>query len=220
MADFIFLPSEFAKKTFVEAGFDPARLFVIERAVDSERYRPGGGAGKGRFRVVFVGRVSLRKGVQYLLEAWRGVDIKGAELVIVGGVDEDMGPVLAKYGDMDNVVFKGHVKDTSEVYGGASVFVFPSLEEGSAKVTFEAMASGLPVVTTENSGSVVRDGVDGFIVPARDAGALRERMLCLYEDADRARLMGQSGRGRAGLYTWQRYRETLLKAYGRITGNR
>jgi glycosyltransferase involved in cell wall biosynthesis len=67
-------------------------------------------------------------------------------------------------------------------YQWADVFVFPSLCEGSAMVTYEALAAGLPVITTPNAGSVVRDGVDGFIVPIRDAEAIAAKLDLLARD--------------------------------------
>jgi glycosyltransferase involved in cell wall biosynthesis len=215
MADYIFLPSEFARKTFTDAGFDPGRIFVINRAVDSEKYSPGKKQ-NGGFKVLYVGRITLRKGVQYLLEAWKTLNLKEAELVLVGGMDDSFRPVAEKYAGIDGVSFTGHLKDTSTVYGDASVFVFPSLEEGSAKVTYEAMASGLPVITTANSGSVARDGRDGFIVPIRDAGAVRERILYFHENPEKAEEMGRSASEHIRQYSWHRYRETLINAYKRV----
>ncbi len=70
------------------------------------------------------------------------------------------------------------------VYRGADIFVYPSLHEGSALAIGEALASGLPVITTANAGSVVRDGEEGYIVPIRDVEALMDRILTLYLDRE------------------------------------
>jgi glycosyltransferase involved in cell wall biosynthesis len=214
-ADHIFLPSEFARKTFVAGGFDPARLHVIPRAADAERFRPSD-APSNRFSVLFVGRLSLRKGVQYLLEAWKTLGLRDAELVLAGGVDETFAPLLARYRDLPGLVLAGHMKDVAPAYRAASVFVLPSIEEGSAKATYEAMASGLPVVTTENSGSPVRDGIDGHIVPIRDPGAIASRILALRDDPDSARAMGLRGRERVLAYTWENYRMRFIETYRRL----
>ena len=91
----------------------------------------------------------------------------------------------------------------------SDVFVYPSLYEGSALAIYEALASGLPVITTPNSGSVVRDGVEGFIVPIRDVDTLKEKILLLYENKELREEMGQNARKRAEEFTWTAYRQRL-----------
>lgn len=183
LADYIFLPSEFAKKTFIDAGIDASKIFIIQRGVDIEKFKPAKQENK-KFRVLFVGKVSLRKGIHYLLEAWKELKLKNAELVIVGNIEETIKPLLSRFSDFSNIIFKGYVKDPVREYQKSTIFVFPSLEEGSAKVTYEAMASGLPVITTENSGSVVRNGIDGFIVPFNDKELIKEKIIYFFENRD------------------------------------
>lgn len=214
-ADFIFLPSEFAKDTFVSAGFSPEKLHVIERGADLNRFRLGKPDEK-IFKVLFVGKISLRKGVRYLLEAWESLKLRDAELILAGGLDKTIQPLLARYSGNQTIKFPGFLKDPVSVYRDAHIFVFPSLEEGSAKVTFEAMASGLPVITTKNSGSVVRDSIDGFIIPAGDTAMLKEKILYLYENREAAGRMSKNAVERVRPYTWVRYRQTLLQTYERI----
>lgn len=215
LADFIFLPSLFAKKTFIDAGIKQEKLFVINRAVDLERYKPAQ-KNDERFRVLFVGGISLRKGVQYLLEAWKKLDTKNAELVLVGGIDEELKPIISKYSDMKNIIFKGFLKDPLAAYNEAAIFVFPSIEEGSAKVTYEAMAMGLPVITTENSGSMVRDGIDGFIIPIRNSGAIKDKINYFFENRHEIEKMGMAARENIKQYSWQRYRDILIVTYRKV----
>ncbi|GAB4490871.1 MAG: hypothetical protein OHK006_24190 [Thermodesulfovibrionales bacterium] len=215
IADAILVPSAFAKKTFVDAGFDEKKLHIMNRAANLLPSRPGERRQRP-FVVLFVGRLSLRKGAQYLLEAWKTAGLKDAELHLVGSVDEAMKTVLSRYRDLENVKVRGFLKDPGEAYRSANVFVFPSLEEGSAKVTYEAMAAGLPVITTENSGSVVRDGMDGYIVPIRDAAAIREKILTLYENPAEASRMARNGLEHIRSFTWDAYRENLIATYERI----
>lgn len=215
LADFIFVPSEFAKRTFVKAGFGEEKIHIIERGVDLARFYPGPPDAK-TFKVLFVGRISLRKGVQYLLEAWNSLKLKNSELIIAGAIDDTIRPVLSKYSSDTTIKFTGFLKDTSSIYREASVFVFPSLEEGSAKVIFEAMASGLPVITTENSGSIVRDSVDGFIINPSDATAIKEKVLYFYENPEEVKIMGANAAERVKPYTWERYRSKLIDTYERL----
>jgi glycosyltransferase involved in cell wall biosynthesis len=216
LSDFIFLPSEFAKKTFVDAGISKHKLLVIKRGVNLERFRSDKRKNH-KFKVLFVGRLSLRKGVQYLLEAWRKINLPDAELVLVGSIDDNINPILSTYNDIENIVFKGFLKDPSDVYKESTIFVFPSIEEGSAKVTYEAMAAGLPVITTESSGSVVRNGLDGFIIPIRDSEAIREKISYFYENPEKIEIMGTNALENIKHYTWQRYRDTLLETYNKLS---
>jgi glycosyltransferase involved in cell wall biosynthesis len=96
----------------------------------------------------------------------------------------------------------------------ADVFVLPTLADSFGLVHFQAMACGVPVITTPHCGSVVRDGIDGFLVPIRDAEALADRMQQLLEDRYLRRRMGMAARERAGEFTWARYGERLLAALG------
>jgi glycosyltransferase involved in cell wall biosynthesis len=215
LADYIFLPSEFAKKTFIDAGVDASKIFIIQRGVDIEKFKPANHENK-KFRVLFVGKVSLRKGVHYLLEAWKELNLKNAELVIIGNIEESMKPLLSRFSDFNNIIFKGYVKDPVKEYQKSKIFVFPSLEEGSAKVTYEAMASGLPVITTENSGSVIRNGIDGFIIPCKDTEAIKEKIIYCFENPEEIEKMGKNAREYIKNYTWGKYRNNLIDIYRRI----
>ncbi len=215
LSDFIFLTSDFAKQTFTDAGVNENKLFVLTRGVNLEKFKPDRSK-DNKFKVLFVGRLSLRKGIQYLLEAWKKLNLKNAELVLAGSIDDNIKPILSKYNDIENIVFKGFLKDVSGVYKESSIFVFPSLEEGSAKVTYEAMAAGLPVITTKNSGSVVRNGLDGFIIPVRDTEAVREKISYLFENPEIAKTMSTNALENIKQYSWQRYRDKLISSYNKI----
>jgi len=215
LADHIFVVTDFAKETYVRAGIDAGKVSVLGRGADLTRFSPG--AEKDNvFRVLFAGRVGIRKGVQYLLEAWKGLDLKNAELVLLGNVDHNFRTVAAHYSDLGNVVFAGFRKNPETVFRKASIFVLPSLEEGGAKVTYEAMASGLPLIATANSGSVMRDGIDGFLVPIRDSRALGEKIRYFYENRGEIKRMGMNATEQVKLYTWERYQERLIDTYRRI----
>jgi glycosyltransferase involved in cell wall biosynthesis len=212
LTDYILVVTEFAKETYIRAGIDGRKVLVLGRGADIARFRPSS-AKDNVFRVLFAGRIGIRKGVQYLLEAWKGLNLTNAELILAGSVDENFKPILARYADLKNIILPGFVKKPEEVYKKASVFAFPSLEEGSAKVTYEALAAGLPLITTLNSGSIVRDGEDGFFVPIRDAGAIREKILYLYENREELERLGSNGRSAVMTHTWKHYQESLIKIY-------
>ena len=219
LADYVQVPSEFVRKSFVDRGFPPEKLILAPFGVDCAKFKPAGRR-DGTFRLVFVGRIGLRKGVHYLLDAWKRMALPEAELVLAGNVEPGFERILREYRGLPGLVVRGFVKGPMDLYAASDAFIFPSLEEGSALVTYEAMSAGLAVVTTFNSGSLVRDGVDGFIVPIRDARAICESVVKLHEDRGLAAEMGASGRKRIAEYTWERYSRELAGCYAKIEETR
>ena len=208
-ADFILVPSEYARNTFLERGFSEKKIVKIPFGVDHNKFK----VQNSKFTVLYVGEIRLGKGVQYLLEAWDALKLKDAELWLVGDIKPDIKKVLAKYRNHKDIKRLGFVRNISEVMKQANVFAFPSLDEGGARVTYEAMASGLPVITTPNAGSLVQDSLDGYIIPIRDPEALAERLQYFYKYPEQAKVMGERGRERIKEFTWERYGENLVKAY-------
>ncbi len=124
-----------------------------------------------------MGALIKRKGVHHLLEAWKKLGLKNAELVLVGTAHPEMKPHLdAVVGDA-SIRLVGFTKSVEEELRNASVFVFPSECEGFAKATLEAAACGLPLIATRESGDAIVDGETGWVIPPNDAGALwREKL--------------------------------------------
>jgi glycosyltransferase involved in cell wall biosynthesis len=110
----------------------------------------------------------------------------------------------------------GHVHNPVKVFQSADVFAFPTIEEGSALVTYEALACGLPVITTPNAGSIVRDGEDGFLIPIRDVGYLVEKLKLLRQDHQLRKIMSHSARQRTKKFTWDKHGEILSKRLGEL----
>jgi glycosyltransferase involved in cell wall biosynthesis len=223
-ADYLIIPSSFAAETLVHSGVDGSRIYVVPRGVDLGWFGDRGASAEGPqrdrpFRILCVGRIVPSKGVHYLLKAFEKLDAPDAELVLIGGVGEAMRDLVARAMEQDpRILAFGYIPhlELRRYYGSGSVFVLPTLFEGSALVIYEAMASGLPVITTPNAGSIVRNDVDGFLVPIRDAEALKERLTWLYEHPKQCMDMGQVARERVSDYTWERYGERLLEAYSDI----
>ena len=154
------------------------------------------------FRILFVGSVSVRKGIGYLLEAVRPlVRRRRVELWLVGAVSPDAAPLLARNADLFE--HRGFVapERLAQTYSQGSVLVLPSVEEGLARVQAQAMACGVPVIATPNTGSedLFTDGVEGFIVPARDARAIRDRIEWLLDHPAERERMGFAARSGSSL---------------------
>jgi glycosyltransferase involved in cell wall biosynthesis len=211
-ADSVICPTDQARATFRAEGVPDAKLMTIPNGVDLDRFRRAGDLPAHPFRVLFVGQVGFRKGVPYLLQAWQCLGWRDAELWLAGNVDADMRPLLARFASLPGIRMLGYVAHPVELYRAADVFAFPSLLEGSAKVNFEALACGLPVVTTPNAGGVVRDGVDGWVVPLRDPQALAAALDRLRTNGGLRRDMGAAARARAAEFPWRRHGEAVVAA--------
>jgi glycosyltransferase involved in cell wall biosynthesis len=215
LADAVIIPSDFVHRTFLERGVAADKLHVVPYGFNPEHFRPGKKQDTV-FRVLFVGNIGIQKGVHYLLEAWSRLALPNAELVFIGSVENEIAPMLARYDQ--NIVLRGHVRheDLRREYSQASVFVLPSLQEGSALVTYEAMACGLPLIVSENTGSIVRDGEHGYIVPIRSSEAIIEKLRYLYDHPREAEAMGAHAHEYVQQFTWSRYAESVLDVYRHV----
>lgn len=211
-ADFITVPSDFSYKSMIENGVEERKLIKIPFGTDTSRFRPAKNDDQPTFNVLFAGQVGFRKGVLYLLEAWKKLRLKDATLTIVGQEDFEIKKFLIPYRNDSSIKFIGY-SDILPIYQSSHVFVFPSLEEGSALVTYEAMACGLPLITTLESGSIVEEGKEGFIVPPCDIDSLSERIKYLYENRAVGYEMGGRARDKVENYTWENYGKNLVNFY-------
>jgi glycosyltransferase involved in cell wall biosynthesis len=215
LADHLITPSSHVYKTCVLQGVPKDKITIIPFGVDIHRFKPTEKKDK-IFRVIYVGAISINKGIYYLLEAFRQLRLPRSELVLIGQLQPEFRPILAQYNDLFKHISHVPNDQLRNWYGNSSVFAFPSLTEGSALVTYEAMACGLPSIVTENSGSVVRDNMDGFVIPIRNIETLREKILFFYENEDRRKEMGKSARKRAEQFTWEKYGKKLIEFYESI----
>src|SRR5438094_4332154 len=210
-ADLLLVLSEKAAKTFRVRGFPDEKLFYLPRGVDIERFKPGKRPDK--FRAVFAGALIKRKGIQHLLEAWQRLNLKDAELWLIGFVHEEAKPYLKQFW-RDNIRVVGFVPYPENYLSQGTVHVFPSQWEGSAKVTYEAAACALPQITTREAGDVVRDGIEGIIVKPADISAIAGALEHLYQHPEIVQEMGAAARRRVvENFTWDHFRTRLLDAY-------
>lgn len=198
LADWFNVGSSFVKESLVARGLPAERIVVNHSGVDTERWRSAremrsrdSGA---PFVFVFTGSSSPRKGIQYLLQAWKAASLENAELWICGATEKSMDWNRVCNGLPEHVRFFGRVDHDRlvELYSRASVYVLPSLLEGLARTGLEAMAAGLPVIVTKETGltDFVSDGVEGWIVPSHDARALAERFNWCATHPDAVRSAG------------------------------
>jgi glycosyltransferase involved in cell wall biosynthesis len=226
LADYLIVNSDHVAKSFINNGYDQERIFVLSNGVNLRHFSKGmkkKNQSDSKFSILFVGNLTPLKGVHYLLQAFDKLNIPNSELLLVGNPDPDYKELLRKMRiDRKSVKFLGHIPQIElfKYYRQSDVFVLPSLSEGSANVIYEAMSAELPIVTTPNAGSVVRDGVDGFIVPIRNTEVMMEKLVYLYEHRGDRIAMGQEAARRVQEFSWERYRERLVAIYGQIAAQK
>lgn len=217
LADHLVVPSTHTKRTFVERGFDERKVHVLCYGVESHLFHPAQKS-DGTFRVLYTGQIAYRKGVQYLLEAFTRLNLSGAELVLVGGIDPDFRPVLARYEGRFTHIPKLPRVDLLGQYSRSSIYVLPSLADSFALTVVEALASGLPVVISENTGAkdIVRDGEHGFIVPIRDVEAIQKALLSCYQSPQLLARLSENAATLGKQQTWERYGSNAIALYGKL----
>ena len=220
LADHIFVPSSFVKNSLLDAGVNPENISIIPFGAPINYFYPQPKTEQS-FRALFVGRVGPRKGVHYLLQAWQELRLTEAELLLVGFNEFPEG-WLDQYGDTFHYLPSVPHTSLNKYYSSANVFVFPSLVEGLALVQLEAMACGIPVITTPNAGGtdIITDGVEGFILPIRDVEALKEKLEWCYRHPQELAEMGRAARRKAEQLTWCLYRHRLVNKVQEILSNR
>jgi glycosyltransferase involved in cell wall biosynthesis len=228
-ADAIVTYGDHVRDYLVSEGVDEAKIFVAHHAVDNAQYsrvvpdaelralRESLGIDHDKKVVLFLGRLAPEKGLEYLVEAFAALKRDDTVLVLAGTGTEREGIERAARlaGVAESVIITGHVKAESAItyYALATVCVLPSVTLPAVKelwglVVNEAMNQGVPVIASDAvgaaAGGLVRNNVNGFIVPERDAASLTERMKQVLDDAQlRARL---SDAARAAIREWDNER--------------
>lgn len=186
IADCITVPSSFAARSFVEEGVPAEKIRVIPYGVRLDSFRAVAAPPETSFEVLFVGQISLHKGIPYLLDAFGRLRHPRKRLRLVGGLMPDMKPVLKRL-PLAGVQMVGAVPKSAlpEYMSSSHVLVLPSIDEGFGMVQGEAMACGCPVIATNTTGAenLFTDGVEGFIVPPRDSAALADHLQQLADDS-------------------------------------
>jgi glycosyltransferase involved in cell wall biosynthesis len=211
-ADHVIVLTSFHRQTFVDSGVDPSKLVQAPLGVELDLFRPNATSSRDVFRVLFAGQLSQRKGLSYALEGFRQAALPAAELLLLGRIQGAGRP----WRRIPQVRQHGPVpySDLPAQYSRSDVFLLPSLVEGLPQTLLQAMASGLPVIVSENTAGpeIVTDGVNGYVVPIRDPGAIAERLRELHRDRDKREAMGIEARRRAEQFTWEAYGRRIVDA--------
>jgi starch synthase len=215
----IVLASSFARQTLVEQGVPEEKIRIIPYGVDRVRFQPPADRSERPFRFVFVGIITARKGIPLLLEAWKRLGRTDAELWLVGPASAQ---VRAALPNLPGLKLKRAVPqvDIPGFLQQCDVFVFPSYFEGFGLVILEAMACGLPVITTTATGGpdIITQGDDGWVDEPGTLDTLIETMRFCVENRDRVSEMGANARATAEQFSWEIYGERWVEVLTEICG--
>ncbi len=176
-ADRIYVHSDYVRDTFLAAGVSDSKLIRTHLHVDPRFQPPSSRPTDDTFRVVYVGRLDATKGLPLLLEAYDRLDLPDKELTLVGGWGtRTMRTYLAPWIQRDDV--RHAPGDPLPALQAADVFVHPTYEDGFGYAPVEALACGVPVIVTADTGMKehIRDGENGFVVPTGRTDAFLDRL--------------------------------------------
>jgi glycosyltransferase involved in cell wall biosynthesis len=214
-ADAIGIASDFVRRSFVAKGVPESKLIQVPYGVDLRAFSPGEKT-KAGFRAIYAGGLSLRKGIPDLLNAAHRASV---ELWLLGARTAEVEPFLRDFAA--DHVWHGSVPQARlpEYYRDADVFVIASLEDGYAMVVPQALACGLPVICTVNTGAaeLIDEGVNGFVVPIRDPDAISRCLCALRDDPARLAEMKRAAAASVGEGgSWQEYGRRVAEHYRRL----
>ncbi len=219
-ADGITVPSHFALRSFVAAGVPRSKLHRLPYGVDLSRFGMVDRPDPKRFDVLFVGGMSLRKGVPYLVDAYRKLVHPAKSLTFVGSAAPDLIAHLQRRGAWDETArVLGSVPQAAlkQIMSKSHVMVLPSVEDGFGMVLAQAMACGCPIIGSQNTGTddvLSEDTREGFLVPIRDGDAIAHRLQQLADDPALREAMSHAAIDRVKhLGGWRDYGTQAVKTY-------
>jgi len=225
-SDVITIPSTFSLESFIKQGVSLKKLRRLPYGVNLERFHATAAPDAGQFDVLFVGDMSLRKGVQYLLQAFTRLQHPAKSLTFAGAPNPDLIALMKRRSlwPVDAKVL-GHVPQhrLKDIMSRSHVLVLPSIEDGFGMVQAQAMACGCPVVSTEHTGAadLFDDGREGFIVPIRQPDSLADRLQRLADDPILRSRMSEDAVARVRqLGGWRDYGHQALAIFQSLTASR
>lgn len=224
MADYVLTISDICVQSFVENGINQRKIIKLPIAANLSRIRKTKPR-KDTFTVLYVGRVTVLKGVQYLVEACKRLRSAGLELIcnIVGPVtDQAMEKLEKEYSQSRYIHFLGskNVVELSDFYSEASVMVMPSLIDSFCMSVYESLSVGTPVIVSNYVGAEVDDGRDGYIFTVRDVDQLAECISKFYYNRSMIEEFGSRGKKRILLRNWRSYGVELALLYDSLRAGR
>lgn len=215
LAQLVLAPGSFVRRTVED--FADREVAIAPFGVDADFWCPGTGREQiGPMRFLYAGACSLRKGIPLLMEAWRAASLTNAVLELVGSWRLTRNNRLPEGVTLREAVSPEELRNC---YRAAEILVFPSYFEGFGLVILEAMACGLPVITTDaTAGPDLLDENTGRVLPAGNLDALVESLRWAHGQRDEVRRMRIAAREKAESMTWLHYRECVRNCVAPLVG--
>lgn len=218
-ADYLLCPSEFVSRTFLDRGFSNRRLLRHHYGYDHNRFCSGNqnAASERGLVMIYVGVCEPRKGLHYALRSWldSGAHERGRFLIcgsFVPGYAERLGPLLSH----PSVEILGHREDVPQLMKESDLFILPSVEEGSALVTYEARGSGCVLLVSDGAGAVCRNGENAMLHPMRNTKTLSEQIRHLDRDRSLVVHLRTQSLATVGEITWDSAGHRLKQLYSQV----
>ncbi|RQS69224.1 glycosyltransferase [Burkholderia sp. Bp8963] len=218
MYDYVLAPSAIVRESFIQHGISPDIIKVIPYAANVKRFKPleKDKKSKDRFNIICVGQVSIRKGQLYLLEAVKQLNDKRLHVTLIGQIEPRIESLLTPYRHLFTHIPRVDNALLNEYYNAADLFVLPSLEEGLAVVLCEALATGLPIVATRESGAaeIIDHDRSGKIIHAGSATQLADAINEMVSDPDKINEFSrQATLAATHTHNWNQYVDKLRSVY-------
>jgi glycosyltransferase involved in cell wall biosynthesis len=219
LADLILCGSDFVRQSCLSEGIDSRKLFLLPYGIDLNKfYNPDIQPESKHLRVVFIGSVTFRKGADIVLKSWEKIrgEFPSAELHFYGSIEMPISQSI------EGVFFHGFVPQEYLIQElkKAHISVLPSFFEGSSLAIYQSMAMGLSTITTQNTGSVIKDGRNGFIINYGSENELTEKLRLLLRDGDLRKQLAFNASEDVKKYTWDDYGRKLQQLLTDILENK
>jgi glycosyltransferase involved in cell wall biosynthesis len=210
-ADLCVVASPYTRESLLDVGVPDEKIRLLPLGAQLDRFVPiERKFSEPKLKILFVGGVGQRKGIKYLLDAVKRLGTELVQLTIAGPAAADL-EALHAYEGYYNYLGRVDQTDLVAVMHDQHVMVLPSVLEGFGLVIPEAMATGLPVISSTHSAApeIIRDGVDGYVLEPDDVDGLSHRLKTMAENRELCRSMSKSAMARAREYSWERHEERL-----------
>ena len=221
-ADMITVPSKFAFRSFVQQGIAVEKLRLLPYGVNVSHFKQVSDPADGKFDILFVGAMSLQKGVQYLVQAYQKINHPAKTLTFVGAPSPALIALLKQRGfwPSDTKVL-GHIPQArlKDIMSRSHVLVLPSIQDGFGMVMAQAMACGCPVIASQNTGGedLITDGVEGYIVSIKDVNLLAERLQMLADyPEERTSMSVKALKNIQNIGGWNAYGKQAMSIYQEV----
>ena len=209
LANHYICASSVTKNSLIHKSIEQDKIKVIPYGVDVNKFKFEKREPSGVFRIIFIGTINYRKGINYLLESLNLMENVELTIVTRGNFHKN---IIDSYTFPINLLIDiPHDKLQAELHK-ADCFVLPSILEGFGQVILEAMATGIPVIATENTAAIdiIENGIDGFVTPIRDIQALKQHLEKLQADFSFEQAMGKAAYEKAKIYSWEKFRSDFV----------